>query len=194
MDNPGDIEEHIVLFFTAEKYLYDIRWDRMFIVAEGPRSDLTKKNGPLMHFFTIFNQMKDWPTFGTVQNILFAQWNLQEHSGSLEEIKTEFSKSFFSEKTPKLFSSEQTDQDYVITLQNNNASEYFKVNFGPFDYKTDITTHNLSPILKKNAEEYKDLSGIISEHILNKPVSSVNFDNFVSMQEEVNAHCKKLTF
>lgn len=186
INNIDSLEEFIVLTFKSEKYTIDCRWDRIILLAEGDREDLKKQQGPFFTFFEIFNKFKDLPTFGKVQNILLAEWNLIEFDHELADLKDKFRKDYLSNKSFSI-SREFENEDFSVTYTFGDTREKFqRVTFGPYIPDKDIPNYNLTPISKKLNPDLKSAKGILTESFYFEKANDATFDTFKKANKLIN--------
>lgn len=192
INNVNSIDEYVVLTFKNGKYYFDCRWDKIIFVAEGIRDDLKKAQGPLFMFFEILDKLKKLPSFGQVQNVLLAEWNLAEYDLAIEESKAKFKSTFLSKKIPE-FSHGFPNEDFAITTTYGDQNDkYYRFIFGPFVPNKDAVTHNLVPLSKTIPSDWKDKNGIFSQSFLFEKTIQADLDFYKKATRSIGSFLDKI--
>jgi len=172
----------IILTFRPERYFIDCRWDRLILVAEGPRSDLKTQQGPFFKFFEIYKCFQHHFVHKAM-NAYLAEWNLIDSESNYTV--QNFTDTFFTEKLnyslPDL-----PDKDSSITLEFGTDKQKLIYTFGPFNYKKDVKNYNLNVVTKSGVEEYKKYNGILVQAIYNQPTESVDMDTYRTLSKSIS--------
>jgi hypothetical protein len=185
----GTIEEFIVVRFKKENFQIDCRWDRIIFLSQGDRNDISKPQGPLFKFFEILKELSSDSKFGLIRDAVLSIAYLEEDTGSFEEIVKKFKEKYISNYS---FDLPEFSEDYGIMIEFENKGKIFKQQFGPFNYKTDINTHNLTPLYDARPEEFKDFSGLIVDTTYYEKIDFVDFDTFKRFERFIFNSSKKV--
>ena len=184
--NQNQITEYIILMFENEGYQIDCRFDRIIFVSEGVREDLKKSTGPFLFFFEILQKIKDFGSFGKINNALLSEWNLKETVGkNNDEIVNDFSKKFLTLNT-SFNIQEFPDKDYKLTLEFKNKDKQLRYEFGPFQYEKDVEGFQLNQITKKEISNYKNYKGLLINATYFENTSDPQFSTYKSFSKILN--------
>jgi len=193
IESAGSFEERIGLIFKNEKYQLDIRWDRMIFIAEGPRQDLKKTQGPLFMFFDILSKIRDSPSFGTINNCLLSEINLKEVKGdNFNEIKENFKNKYLS--STATFNLPGFEEDVAVTLQfADQTGKTFKLSYGPFYPEKNYADMKLVPITNTPPPGYKELNGLLLDCLYFETTSDVNMEVFKRMNNFISSNTERIS-
>lgn len=190
LDGTATYDEKIVLHFKKEKYQIDIRWDRIICVAEGPRADLRKTQGPLFAFFDILDKLRLSPSFGILNNCVLSEVNFKEGGGkTFQEVKENFKEKYL--KSESYINVEGFEDDCGVTLSYfYPPSKTLKIAYGPFNPEKDYSEMKLLPISKVFPLDYQEKHGLVLDCLYIESTQGADielyrrFSNFISNNTE----------
>jgi hypothetical protein len=189
IQNENTHQEQIVLRYPVERYQFDCRWDRLVFISEGQRQDLDRPQGPLFNFFEIMNNLRESNGFGVVTNALISGAFLQEIEDTNDNIIQRFKSKFI---TGPDFNFPSYTEDYSVIQEFAKEDKLFRIKYGPFNHKSDVKNHLLSPVLQLSRENFKEFTGIFIDALYFEKGPAFDFNSFLAMDKKIRGNISKI--
>jgi hypothetical protein len=188
-DTPAEI---IALTNFSEKVRYECRWDRLILLLEGQKTNIFDSNGPFLYFDEILNQIKASPSFGKIENLVFAIYKLRIYDLDFKNVNERLQKKYLSEN--KLEDRERIGEEDFAIIHNYGTENdrALRFHFGPFRYESDNKNYALFPI-SQGDKEYREKNGILYEAIYFKKTDEYISGNVRAINLLVNNYIEQIT-
>ncbi len=190
INNTDSIQESVVLSFKEEGYRLDIRWDRIVFWCDGKPENIFDSQGPLIHFFEIFEKIKSFDKFGKINFTALISWFVQLIDKTNDDIQSEYIEHYFKNDFSTLTPIKIEDIGIVIELKDGDSR--FNFRSGPFKQATDIKKFNLTPLSVENLSKYLNLRGLLIDTSYFDVSKNSNFSLLKRLDQKAKAITEKL--
>lgn len=137
-------QEKVVMRYDEHQLVWEVRWDRMFFLAEGDVLSLSGKDSFAKLFFELFEKFREMTGFGSLRTVFSRMHCVVPRDSHIQP--ADFAESIGIKSLSKQFNLRDLD-DIAITIERKfESNSALRMTYGPFNGEEDIVRHKLLPM------------------------------------------------
>lgn len=187
ISNEGTHIESIRMTFPESYHHLVFTYDTIGFNFDGTTEELKVNGSHINICFDIYKKLKEISTFNEVSSELIEIIAIKELDEAQQQILDKFI------DTHKLINIYKEMSDTGIVLEGSEKDMTGRIEYGPFNAKTDIENMNLFSLDQKKNVEYLDKQGIIiSSRLQRKADNKIDKGTFLSLCKKSENYIEKI--